>query len=40
MSLAVSMTEPPPTARNASGWYGLAKAIASLILHMLTFGNM
>lgn len=32
MSLAVSMTDPPPTARKASGWYGLANAMASLIL--------
>lgn len=32
MSLAVSMTEPPPKARKASGWRGWAKAIAALML--------
>lgn len=35
MSFAVSMTEPPPTARKASGAYGFAKLIASLILGRL-----
>ncbi len=32
MSLAVSMTEPPPTARKAVGLWDLEKSIASLIL--------
>lgn len=32
MSFAVSMTEPPPTARNDVGWYAFAKSIASLML--------
>lgn len=32
ISLAVSMTLPPPTAKNASGFQGFANAIASLML--------
>lgn len=32
MSLAVSITDPPPTAKNASALKGFAKAMASLIL--------
>jgi hypothetical protein len=32
ISFAVSMTLPPPTARNASGFHGFANSIASLIL--------
>src|SRR3569833_234320 len=32
MSLAVSMTEPPPTARKASGSKGLAQSMASRML--------
>lgn len=38
MSFAVSMTEPPPTARKASGFHGFANAIASLI--ELSFGSV
>jgi hypothetical protein len=32
ISFAVSMTLPPPTARNASGFHGFANSIASLML--------
>lgn len=32
ISLAVSMTDPPPTARNASGLKGLAQSMASRML--------
>lgn len=35
ISLAVSMTEPPPTARKASGLNGLAHSMASLMLWCL-----
>jgi len=37
---AVSMTDPPPTAKKASGWYGFAKEIASLILRSLDFAKL
>ena len=37
MSLAVSITEPPPTARKALGWYFLAKSIASRILELFQY---
>lgn len=36
MSFAVSMTEPPPTARKASGAKGRAHAMASLILLVIS----
>ena len=36
MSFAVSMTDPPPTARKASAWYGFANSIASFILRQVS----